>query len=188
MSKRHLEEYSKHGSPYSSHKSYDDDPKRSRYYEHSSHSHHHARKYDDTSKRSERYDYESSKSSRKSTSSSSDNDDDERKDTKSEEYKSSNLKIDPKKKFKSGIQIKLGPAKSSTETKPKIQVASVFNQESDEEPEEMPKEARMKMRNIGRDTPTSAGPNSFGKTKQGFCHAKRVFEKSVEKALENLKD
>lgn len=34
--------------------------------------------------------------------------------------------------------------------KPKINVASVFNQESDDEPEEMPPEAKMRMRNIGR--------------------------------------
>uniref|UniRef100_A0A3B1JE13 PEST proteolytic signal-containing nuclear protein n=1 Tax=Astyanax mexicanus TaxID=7994 RepID=A0A3B1JE13_ASTMX len=35
------------------------------------------------------------------------------------------------------------------------------------EPEEMPPEAKMRMKNIGRDTPTSAGPNSFNKGKQG---------------------
>ncbi|XP_059057782.1 PEST proteolytic signal-containing nuclear protein-like [Achroia grisella] len=70
-----------------------------------------------------------------------------------------------------------GPAK------PKI--ASVFNDDDDdEEPEEMPAEARMRMRNIGRETPTSAGPNSFGKTKQGFCDAKKVFEKNLKQALE----
>lgn len=33
-----------------------------------------------------------------------------------------------------------------------------------------------------RETPTSAGPNSFGKTKQGFCDAKSVFEKKLKKA------
>ncbi|XP_054268376.1 PEST proteolytic signal-containing nuclear protein-like [Macrosteles quadrilineatus] len=58
---------------------------------------------------------------------------------------------------------------------------NVFNDESDEE-EEMPPEAKMRMRNIGRETPTSAGPNSFGKTKQGFCDAKKVFEKNLKKA------
>lgn len=35
-----------------------------------------------------------------------------------------------------------------------------------------------------RETPTSAGPNSFGKTKQGFCDAKKVFEKNLKQALE----
>lgn len=101
-----------------------------------------------------------------------------------------------------GIHIKLGGNKSTNDTKPKITVASVFNQDSDSEPEEMPPEARMRMRNIGRytfniqiissyscivlrDTPTSAGPNSFGKTKHGFCDAKKVFEKSLKEAMNN---
>lgn len=63
-------------------------------------------------------------------------------------------------------------------------VASVFNADEDDEPEEMPAEARMRMRNIGRETPTSAGPNSFGKTKQGFCDSKKIFEKTLKKAME----
>lgn len=33
--------------------------------------------------------------------------------------------------------------------------------------------------NINSDTPTSSGPNSFGKTKQGFCDVKKIFEKSL---------
>lgn len=49
----------------------------------------------------------------------------------------------------------------------------------------MPAEARMRMRNIGRETPTSAGPNSFGKTKQGFCDSKKIFEKTLKKAMED---
>ncbi|GLV44926.1 hypothetical protein CBL_14502 [Carabus blaptoides fortunei] len=89
---------------------------------------------------------------------------------------------------KSGIQIKLNNAKTKTSVpiKPKMTVASVFNQDSDSEPEEMPPEARMRMRNIGRDTPTSAGPNSFGKTKHGFCDAKKVFEKHLKEAMNNV--
>lgn len=87
-----------------------------------------------------------------------------------------------------GIQIKFGApsnpvAKPSTIPKPTV--ASVFNaDDDDDEPEEMPAEARMRMRNIGRETPTSAGPNSFGKTKQGFCDSKKIFEKSLKKAME----
>ncbi|GBP18052.1 PEST proteolytic signal-containing nuclear protein [Eumeta japonica] len=74
-------------------------------------------------------------------------------------------------------------AKAVTSTsKPKL--AAVFNADDDDEPEEMPAEARMRMRNIGRETPTSAGPNSFGKTKQGFCDSKKVFEKNLKQALE----
>ncbi|KAF7997533.1 hypothetical protein HCN44_006104 [Aphidius gifuensis] len=90
---------------------------------------------------------------------------------------------------KKGIQIKLGstskPAPSPTSI-PKTTVASVFNDDDDDdEPEEMPAEARMRMRNIGRETPTSAGPNSFGKTKQGFCDSKKIFEKTLKKAMED---
>lgn len=66
-----------------------------------------------------------------------------------------------------GIQIKLNAAPKVTSIQPlKVAPASVFNaDESDEE--EMPPEAKMRMKNIGKDTPTSSGPNSFGKTKQG---------------------
>ncbi|XP_011862002.1 PREDICTED: PEST proteolytic signal-containing nuclear protein-like isoform X2 [Vollenhovia emeryi] len=88
---------------------------------------------------------------------------------------------------KKGIQIKLGSASKSTVKAAPVQkptVASVFNADDDEEPEEMPAEARMRMRNIGRETPTSAGPNSFGKTKQGFCDSKKIFEKTLKKAME----
>ncbi|CAF4928108.1 unnamed protein product [Pieris macdunnoughi] len=78
-----------------------------------------------------------------------------------------------------------GSSKPKAVAAPKPTVASVFNNDDDdEEPEEMPAEARMRMRNIGRETPTSAGPNSFGKTKQGFCDAKKVFEKNLKYALE----
>lgn len=45
--------------------------------------------------------------------------------------------------------MKLNNQKPSN-NKQKINVASVFNQDSDEEPEEMPPEAKMRMRNIGR--------------------------------------
>ncbi|KAI5634910.1 PEST, proteolytic signal-containing nuclear protein family domain-containing protein [Phthorimaea operculella] len=83
------------------------------------------------------------------------------------------------------IKMNLGGAKlGEKKALPKPTVASVFNADDDDEPEEMPAEARMRMRNIGRETPTSAGPNSFGKTKQGFCDSKKVFEKNLKQALE----
>lgn len=44
--------------------------------------------------------------------------------------------------------MKLNSQKASN--KPKMTVAAAFNQDSDDEPEEMPPEARMRMRNIGR--------------------------------------
>ncbi|KAJ8680454.1 hypothetical protein QAD02_016241 [Eretmocerus hayati] len=87
---------------------------------------------------------------------------------------------DPKR---GGIQMKLGAGMKPAPSK-KHSIASVFNTDDDDEPEEMPAEARMRMRNIGRDTPTSAGPNSFGKTKQGFCDSKKIFEKTLKKAME----
>lgn len=43
-----------------------------------------------------------------------------------------------------------------------------------------------KFLNYFRDTPTSAGPNSFGKTKHGFCDAKKVFEKNLKEAMNNV--
>ncbi|KFM76681.1 PEST proteolytic signal-containing nuclear protein, partial [Stegodyphus mimosarum] len=97
------------------------------------------------------------------------------------------------KKNPAPITIKLGLQKTK-ENKPlsllqktSASVASAFNQESDEE-EEMPPEAKMRMRNIGRDTPTSAGPNSFGKTRQGFCDSKKVFERQLKEKMEEVAD
>lgn len=45
--------------------------------------------------------------------------------------------------------MKIAGQKQQT-AKPKLSVASAFNQDSDDEPVEMPREARMRMRNIGR--------------------------------------
>jgi len=79
--------------------------------------------------------------------------------------------------------------------KPKGNVASVFNNDSESEEEEMPLEARMKMRNVGRDTITSSGPNSFGKGKEGFTkNSFKNFELSMkprnsfEKQIDYQKD
>ena len=86
------------------------------------------------------------------------------------------------------IAIKLG---ASTKAKPlglnqklPAKVASVFGaDDSDSEEEEMPHEAKMRMRNVGRETPTSSGPNSFGKTRQGFTDTKKLYEKNMHKPL-----
>lgn len=70
--------------------------------------------------------------------------------TSKEEKKLDNVGLGAKNRLKSiGIQMKLSGQKP-TNNKQKINVASVFNQDSDEEPEEMPPEAKMRMRNIGR--------------------------------------
>lgn len=50
----------------------------------------------------------------------------------------------------------------------------------------MPIEARMKMRNIGRNTPTSTGPNSYGKTQLGFCDSRKLFEKQLKEQSDAL--
>ncbi|XP_012368312.1 PEST proteolytic signal-containing nuclear protein-like isoform X1 [Octodon degus] len=78
----------------------------------------------------------------------------------------------------SAISINLGSSKPKetvpgAETVPNLvpktlSVAAAFNEDEDSEPEEMPPEAKMRMKNIGRDTPTSARPNSFNKGKHGF--------------------
>lgn len=66
-----------------------------------------------------------------------------------------NIGLAAKNRLKSmGIQMKLNSQRpinaASTVARPKISVATAFNQDSDDEPEEMPPEAKMRMRNIGR--------------------------------------
>uniref|UniRef100_A0A182YC91 PEST proteolytic signal-containing nuclear protein n=1 Tax=Anopheles stephensi TaxID=30069 RepID=A0A182YC91_ANOST len=81
-----------------------------------------------------------------------------------------------------GIQMKLAAPASKEPARLMKPVANAFrlaDDSDDSEPEEMPAECRMRMRNIGRDTPTSSGPNSFGKTKHGFCDSKKMFEKKI---------
>ncbi|XP_068217076.1 PEST proteolytic signal-containing nuclear protein-like [Palaemon carinicauda] len=95
------------------------------------------------------------------------------------------------KKSLGSISIKLGQNQKVATTaglpmKPKVgSAAAVFGDEDDEDDlEEMPPEAKMRMKNIGRDTPTSAGPNSFGKTRMGFCDSKKIYERQLREALE----
>ncbi|XP_043098286.1 PEST proteolytic signal-containing nuclear protein isoform X2 [Puntigrus tetrazona] len=82
------------------------------------------------------------------------------------------------------ISIKLGANKPKEPTPAaptkKAGLASVFNEDDDSEPEEMPPEAKMRMKNIGRETPTSAGPNSFNKGKQGFSDHQKLWERKLK--------
>ncbi|XP_061670642.1 PEST proteolytic signal-containing nuclear protein-like [Syngnathoides biaculeatus] len=82
------------------------------------------------------------------------------------------------------ISIKLGankPKEPAPAPPPKkLGLASVFNEDDDSEPEEMPPEAKMRMKNIGRETPTSAGPNSFNKGKQGFSDNQKLWERKLK--------
>jgi len=57
-------------------------------------------------------------------------------------------------------------------------VAAAFGDDSSDE-EEIPPEAKMRMRNMGRETPTSAGPNSYAKGKLGFTDNKRLTERQL---------
>uniref|UniRef100_A0A2K5LUY8 PEST proteolytic signal-containing nuclear protein n=1 Tax=Cercocebus atys TaxID=9531 RepID=A0A2K5LUY8_CERAT len=67
-------------------------------------------------------------------------------------------------------------------------VAAAFNEDEDSEPEEIPPEAKMRMKNIGRDTPTSAGPNSFNKGKHGFSDNQKLWERNIKSHLGNVHD
>lgn len=80
------------------------------------------------------------------------------------------------------ISIKLGASKPKEPVLPipPKKSASVFDEDDDSEPEEMPPEAKMRMKNIGRETPTSAGPNSFNKGKQGFSDQKKLWERKLK--------
>lgn len=74
-----------------------------------------------------------------------------------------------------------GTGSKKPEVSKKLPIASVFGGDDDsEDEEEMPAFASMRMKNIGRKTPTSSGPNSFGKTKAGFCDQKKIFEKMTK--------
>ncbi|KAM3837062.1 PEST proteolytic signal-containing nuclear protein isoform 3-T3 [Vipera latastei] len=92
----------------------------------------------------------------------------------------------------SAISIKLGatkPKEPAPTLAPKtLSVAAVFNEDEDSEPEEMPPEAKMRMKNIGRDTPTSAGPNSFNKGKHGFSDNQKLWERNMKSHLGNVRE
>nr|XP_031300364.1 PEST proteolytic signal-containing nuclear protein-like isoform X1 [Camelus dromedarius] len=80
----------------------------------------------------------------------------------------------------SAISIKLGSSKPKgtvpTLAPKTLSVAAAFNEVEDSEPEEMPPEAKMRMKNIGRDTPTSAEASSFNKGKYGFSDNQKLWE------------
>ncbi|CDW54613.1 PEST proteolytic signal containing nuclear [Trichuris trichiura] len=67
----------------------------------------------------------------------------------------------------------------NAQNKPLPPKPSIFGDSSDSEKEEMPPECRMRMRNLGRDTPTSSGPNSFSKGKHGFIDSRKLAERKL---------
>lgn len=88
--------------------------------------------------------------------------------------------------------IKMALQTPSTKTvvpvvKPKAgKIAAVFNEDSESDEEEMPMEAKMRMKNVGRDTRTAAGPNSFGKGNLGFCDRTKMIERDLKRQMEEL--
>jgi len=87
-----------------------------------------------------------------------------------------------------GIKIALGKTAQSAEPASAIKpsVAKVFGCDDSSDEEEIPEEARMKMRNVGRQTVTSSGPNSFGKTSAGFTDANALYERQLKEMMENV--
>uniref|UniRef100_A0A5K3F5J5 PEST proteolytic signal-containing nuclear protein n=1 Tax=Mesocestoides corti TaxID=53468 RepID=A0A5K3F5J5_MESCO len=65
-------------------------------------------------------------------------------------------------------------------------VAKVFGDDDESEEEEMPIEARIRMRNKGRETPTSSGPNSFGKGRFGFVDRRALLDRQLEALNEQV--
>ena len=45
---------------------------------------------------------------------------------------------------------------------------------------------RMRMKNVGRQTITSSGPNSFGKTKGGFTDHNAMLERQLKAAMDEV--
>ncbi|XP_023571026.1 PEST proteolytic signal-containing nuclear protein-like [Octodon degus] len=102
------------------------------------------------------------------------------------------LAIDSQTTKKALAISKIGSNKSK-ETVPTLApktlaVAAPFNEGEDREPEEMPQVAKMRMENIGRDMPTSAGPNSFSRGKHGFSDNQKLSERNVKSHLGNVQD
>ena len=56
-------------------------------------------------------------------------------------------------------------------------VQTAEEEEEEEKEEEMPREAKLHMRNIGKNTPTSSSPNSFGKTARAFSDVQGMYKK-----------
>ncbi|KAI8772860.1 PEST proteolytic signal-containing nuclear protein [Biomphalaria glabrata] len=94
-------------------------------------------------------------------------------------------------KTKAPIKMSLNPTqKKEKEAPPVVQksalAAKIFNDSDDSGDEEMPPEAKMRMKNIGRDTPTASGPNSYGKGKQGFIDRHKIIEKQLKEEMEKV--
>ncbi|CAL1531428.1 unnamed protein product [Lymnaea stagnalis] len=96
----------------------------------------------------------------------------------------------PTKTLVAPIKMSLNPAQKEKDTPPIVQksalAAKVFDESDESGDEEMPPEAKMRMKNIGRDTPTASGPNSYGKGKQGFIDRHKIIEKQLKEEMERV--
>ncbi|XP_063676398.1 PEST proteolytic signal-containing nuclear protein-like [Bolinopsis microptera] len=102
-----------------------------------------------------------------------------------QKYPKFEAKSSPSKVEIKPAKVEIKPAKVEIKpAKKKMTVAAVFNCDSSDEEEEIPLHAKMRMRNVGKDTPTSSGPNSFGKTKRGFTDTVKMWEKDPVKVAQ----
>lgn len=78
----------------------------------------------------------------------------------------------------SAISLKLGsgkPKETFLTLPPKtLSVTAAVNEDEDSEPEKMPPEAKMRMKDTGSDTSTSTGQNSLNKGKYGFSDNQKL--------------
>ncbi|KAK3802829.1 hypothetical protein RRG08_013312 [Elysia crispata] len=89
------------------------------------------------------------------------------------------------------IKMSLGSSLQKTKEPPPVVqksalAAKVFDEDEDSEGEEMPPEAKMRMKNIGRNTPTASGPNSYGKGKYGFVDRQKIIEKQLKEEMDKV--
>jgi len=104
--------------------------------------------------------------------------------------------LDFGKKSSFGIKMALAPkpnifepkvAAKVVEAPKKAKLQAVFNPDSSsDEDEEIPVEARMRMKNVGRQTITSSGPNSFGKGSMGFYDHNAMLERQLKAAMDKV--
>ncbi|GFN95701.1 pest proteolytic signal-containing nuclear protein-like [Plakobranchus ocellatus] len=89
------------------------------------------------------------------------------------------------------IKMSLGSSvQKSKDPPPVVQksalAAKVFDEDEESDSEEMPPEAKMRMKNIGRNTPTASGPNSYGKGKHGFVDRQKIIERQLKEEMEKV--
>lgn len=86
------------------------------------------------------------------------------------------------------VRLCLGSQKPKIDASIKVkptcsEVRKVFD-DDEEIKEVMPPEARQRMRNKGRETPTSSGPNSFGKGRHGFLDRRAMLDRETRALME----